>query len=163
MEQDKFQEIIKELAIAMGKLKQTALQDILKKYKAAKPEDTSDLILSWNTTFKDYDDSEFNDELEETGGKKGKKKKEQPNFFYTSWIKIGNHTFPLYLLFTIETCQIYDIKKEADVYIILINKGVETKNSIVKDVCIYFPSKEERDKEYEKIHSKLEPFGIKFI
>ena len=155
-----FEEIITELLEISKKLDQSELKDILKKYKKGKEENLRDGLLEWNTNFNSLED-DF-DDLDEETGKRSKKKKElkiQPVY----WLKIGNYKFPTWQIYSLEKSNQYDFTLGEFEYKILVNNGIETKNTLIRDVEISFSTEEDRDKEYEELEKRLEKFNIKFV
>lgn len=158
MSEDKvdFKDIIKELIEVFKKLKRQELVDVLKQYKSGRESDVTDLLLTWNTEFnRDQDDEEFDED-----GKPIKKKKEKE---ILPWIKIFNHRFPIYYLYTFSKEDQYDFNKGTIAYFITLNKGIETKSTILKDVMIRYTTEQERDENLALFEAKLMPFGIKFV
>jgi hypothetical protein len=156
-EKQDFTGIVKELIEVFKKLGQKELVDILKKFKPSKQEDTESMILSWNVAFNA--DKEDVLEFDENGIliKDKKKKESQP------WIDIFGQMFPVWYLFSISKEERYNFDNNEMSYYITINKGIETKSTILKDIMIKYTSQEERDQNIASFKEKLITFDIKFI
>lgn len=153
-----FEEIITELYEASKKLKIKDISEILKKYKKGKEEDLRDMLMSWNINFnmENFDDLDEDDIIT---SKKKKEVKKEPYF----WFKISNHSLPLYLIYSISKEEIWDYERQKTIYSIVLNKGIETKNAIIRDVIIEFEDCESRDNEILSLEERLEGFNIKFV
>lgn len=139
-------EIIQEIMIALSKLEQTELCDILNGYKKDKDERILDLLLEWNTNFVRIDEVEGDEGVKLT----------------RKFINVGKEDLLIdaWNLKAVNKVEDYNNIRQCFVYQI----EIQTKSQVDEDYYkLDFDTKKERDNELKKLYKKLIGCGIKII
>lgn len=146
--------LIREVREAFKKLKCREMSDILSQFGKENNEDLADLILSWNTYFEDNHSNDDEDEYDESGHKIKKP-------VIIPWIDILGRSFKVTMLLSLEQDQTYDYLRNKQKYQIIVNRS-NTDTVFYANTTYNFDNKEERDRTYEDLKTRLEAFSIKF-
>lgn len=166
--EDLSKDIIKELSIALGKLKLTDLKQILDQYKKKPDEVVVENLLEWNTNFIHRDEQENEDDrigsvIDDLTDIRKLRKPPPPE----EWIELQNTSFKISFIMRIDRDENYDFSKNKMYYSIIINKieeAASNKSSVLyANTEIHWSTKKERDDYYQELKVKLQKHNIVFI
>lgn len=134
-------EIINEISICLSKLNRNDLVSILDNWKKIPDEDVRDLLLSWNTGYKQQEETKY----------------------FIKFVNINGNKFLPFYIQSITTDEMWNYNKGENEYYVYLNKSDSPKTIYKDTLLLKTTSKDDVDNFIKNLEGKLSTFNILFI